>query len=148
MNGELGLTGAAEDIGRQLLAYGRRIPKAEMFARIDAVDGETIRAVADRFIYDQVISAGEWSADVSGFAFPFTLLCISWRTWQGARGGLCKGSAKDLIKQVHCSLRNGFRVQNLATHTLDQAVLCLLSFTTQLCQGDTRCECSAGLSRV
>ena len=48
------LAGAAEDIGRQLLAYGRRIPKAEMFARIDAVDGDTIRAVADRFIYDQV----------------------------------------------------------------------------------------------
>lgn len=46
--------GIAEDIGRQLLAYGRRIPKAEFFARIDAVDADTIRAVADRFIYDQV----------------------------------------------------------------------------------------------
>jgi mitochondrial-processing peptidase subunit beta len=34
--------------------YGRRVPKAEMFARIDAVDAATIRAVADRFIYDQV----------------------------------------------------------------------------------------------
>ena len=37
-----------------MLAYGRRVPKAEMFARIDAVDADTIRAVADRFIYDQV----------------------------------------------------------------------------------------------
>ena len=46
--------GTAEDIGRQMLAYGRRIPKAEMFARIDAVDADTVRAVADRFIYDQV----------------------------------------------------------------------------------------------
>lgn len=46
--------GVAEDIGRQMLAYGRRIPKAEFFARIDAVDAETIRAVASRFIYDQV----------------------------------------------------------------------------------------------
>ena len=46
--------GVAEDIGRQMLAYGRRIPKAEFFARIDAVDVETIRAVAKRFIYDQV----------------------------------------------------------------------------------------------
>ena len=46
--------GIAEDIGRQMLAYGRRVPKAEMFARIDAVDADTIRAVADRFIYDQV----------------------------------------------------------------------------------------------
>ncbi len=37
-----------------MLAYGRRIPKAEMFARIDAVDADTVRGVADRFIYDQV----------------------------------------------------------------------------------------------
>lgn len=44
----------AESIGRELLVYGRRIPKAELFARIDAVDAPTIRAVADRFIYDQV----------------------------------------------------------------------------------------------
>jgi processing peptidase subunit beta len=43
----------AESIGRELLVYGRRIPKAEMFARIDAVDADTVRAVADRFIYDQ-----------------------------------------------------------------------------------------------
>ena len=44
----------AESIGRELLVYGRRIPKAELFARIDAVDANTIRQVADRFIYDQV----------------------------------------------------------------------------------------------
>jgi mitochondrial-processing peptidase subunit beta len=43
----------AESIGRELLVYGRRIPKAELFARIDAVDADTIRAVADRFLYDQ-----------------------------------------------------------------------------------------------
>ncbi|GLC43073.1 hypothetical protein PLESTF_001205200 [Pleodorina starrii] len=52
----------AESIGRELLVYGRRIPKAEMFARIDAVDANTIRAVADRFIYDQdmaVASVGD-----------------------------------------------------------------------------------------
>eukprot|EP00879_Flechtneria_rotunda_P000964 GHRR01001097.1.p1 GENE.GHRR01001097.1~~GHRR01001097.1.p1 ORF type:complete len:500 (+),score=170.79 GHRR01001097.1:81-1580(+) len=46
----------AESIGRELLVYGRRVPKAEMFARIDAVDADTIRAVADRFIYDQDIA--------------------------------------------------------------------------------------------
>ena len=39
-----------------MLAYGRRIPKAEMFARIDAVDANAIKGVADRFIYDQDIS--------------------------------------------------------------------------------------------
>ncbi|KAF6254777.1 Metalloenzyme, LuxS/M16 peptidase-like protein [Scenedesmus sp. NREL 46B-D3] len=43
----------AESIGRELLVYGRRVPKAEMFARIDAVDADTVRAVADRFVYDQ-----------------------------------------------------------------------------------------------
>mmetsp|Transcript_18523 Transcript_18523/g.52020 ORF Transcript_18523/g.52020 Transcript_18523/m.52020 type:complete len:496 (-) Transcript_18523:415-1902(-) len=52
----------AESIGRELLVYGRRIPKAELFARIDAVDAATIRQVADRFIYDQdmaVASVGD-----------------------------------------------------------------------------------------
>lgn len=46
----------AEDIGRQLLVYGRRIPKAELFARIDAVDEETVKDVASRFIYDQELA--------------------------------------------------------------------------------------------
>lgn len=46
----------AESIGRELLVYGRRIPKAELFARIDAVDAATVRAVADRFLYDQDIA--------------------------------------------------------------------------------------------
>lgn len=49
-------TDVAESIGRELLVYGRRIPKAEMFARIDAVDADTVRAVADRFIYDQDVA--------------------------------------------------------------------------------------------
>jgi mitochondrial-processing peptidase subunit beta len=43
----------AEGAARELLTYGRRLPRAELFARIDAVDANTIRAVADRFIYDQ-----------------------------------------------------------------------------------------------
>jgi hypothetical protein len=38
----------------QLLVHGRRIPNAEMMARIDAVDANTIKRVADRFIYDKV----------------------------------------------------------------------------------------------
>ena len=50
------LAGVAEDIGRQLLVYGRRIPKAELFARIDAVDEETVKDVASRFIYDQELA--------------------------------------------------------------------------------------------
>ena len=36
----------AEDIGRGLLVYGRRIPKAEIFARLDAVNAETIKVNA------------------------------------------------------------------------------------------------------
>lgn len=52
----------AESIGRELLVYGRRVPKAELFARIDSVDAATVRGVADRFIYDQdmaVASVGD-----------------------------------------------------------------------------------------
>ncbi len=48
------VTDVAESIGRDLLVYGRRMPKAELFARIDNVDSGAIRAVADRFIFDQV----------------------------------------------------------------------------------------------
>ncbi|KHG03166.1 hypothetical protein F383_27059 [Gossypium arboreum] len=51
-----GTSPVAEDIGRQLLTYGRRIPFAELFARIDAVDPSTIKRVADRFIYDKDIA--------------------------------------------------------------------------------------------
>jgi hypothetical protein len=35
-------TEVAESIGRDLLVYGRRLPKAELFARIDAVDADTV----------------------------------------------------------------------------------------------------------
>ncbi|MBA0649728.1 hypothetical protein Goklo_017259 [Gossypium klotzschianum] len=49
-----GTSPVAEDIGRQLLTYGRRIPFAELFARIDAVDPSTVKRVANRFIYDRV----------------------------------------------------------------------------------------------
>lgn len=51
-----GTTGIAEDIGRNLLVYGRRMPKAELFARIDAVDSDTVKAVANRFILDQDVA--------------------------------------------------------------------------------------------
>ncbi|KAL5653282.1 hypothetical protein ACJX0J_038740, partial [Zea mays] len=48
-----GSTAVVEDIGRQLLTYGRRIPTPELFARIDAVDASTVKRVANRFIFDQ-----------------------------------------------------------------------------------------------
>lgn len=51
-----GVGPAAEDIGRQLITYGRRIPSAELFARIDAVDASAIKRVANRFIFDRDIA--------------------------------------------------------------------------------------------
>ncbi|KAK9665259.1 hypothetical protein RND81_14G100800 [Saponaria officinalis] len=51
-----GTSAVAEDIGRQLLTYGRRIPYAEMFARIDAVDASAVKRVANRFIYDRDVA--------------------------------------------------------------------------------------------
>ncbi|CAO2826012.1 unnamed protein product [Amaranthus hypochondriacus] len=51
-----GTSPIAEDIGRQLLTYGRRIPFAELFARIDAVDVSTVKRVANRFIYDRDVA--------------------------------------------------------------------------------------------
>ncbi|XP_076905307.1 putative mitochondrial-processing peptidase subunit beta, mitochondrial [Bidens hawaiensis] len=46
----------AEEIGRQLLTYGRRITLAELFARIDAVDVATVKRVANKFLYDKDIA--------------------------------------------------------------------------------------------
>ncbi|XP_059644872.1 probable mitochondrial-processing peptidase subunit beta, mitochondrial [Cornus florida] len=51
-----GTSPVAEDIGRQLLTYGRRIPFAELFARIDAVDASTVKRVANRFIFDKDVT--------------------------------------------------------------------------------------------
>ena len=43
----------AEDIGRHMLTYGRRISNAEMFARIDAISTADVKATANRFINDE-----------------------------------------------------------------------------------------------
>ncbi|KAL5987347.1 hypothetical protein ACLOJK_038512 [Asimina triloba] len=51
-----GTSPVAEDIGRQLLTYGRRIPFAELLARIDAVDASTVKRVANRFIFDRDVA--------------------------------------------------------------------------------------------
>jgi len=42
-----------EDIGRQVLTYGRRLPMEELFARIDAVDAAAINSAASNYIDDQ-----------------------------------------------------------------------------------------------
>jgi processing peptidase subunit beta len=48
-----GSTPVCEDIGRQMLCYGRRIPINEIDARIDAVDAQTVRDVCTKYIYDR-----------------------------------------------------------------------------------------------
>jgi processing peptidase subunit beta len=50
---ESSTSAAAEEIGRQLLTYGRRIPRAELFARIDAVTPDTVKAIAWKYIRDE-----------------------------------------------------------------------------------------------
>lgn len=52
LHGEGGSSAIAEDVGRQLLTYGRRVSRAEMFARIDAVTPDAIKAVARKYITD------------------------------------------------------------------------------------------------
>lgn len=37
-----------------MLNYGRIIPAAEIYAKIDAVDASAVKRVARRFIFDQV----------------------------------------------------------------------------------------------
>lgn len=48
-----GHSNVAEDIGRQLLTYGRRLTPAEIFARINAVTVDDIKATAAKVIHDQ-----------------------------------------------------------------------------------------------
>jgi len=50
------LSQVCEDIGRQMLNYGRRLSLAEMFARIDAVDAPTVRRVATELFNDKCIA--------------------------------------------------------------------------------------------
>jgi len=42
-----------EDIGRQVLLYGRRMHPTEVVARIDAVDEAAVKNAANRYFYDR-----------------------------------------------------------------------------------------------
>lgn len=48
-----GNSNVAEDIGRQLLTYGRRMTPAEIFSRIDSVTAADVKATAAKFINDE-----------------------------------------------------------------------------------------------
>ncbi|KAL0285485.1 UNVERIFIED_CONTAM: putative mitochondrial-processing peptidase subunit beta, mitochondrial [Sesamum calycinum] len=56
-----GTSPVAEDIGRQLLTYGRRIPYAELFARIDAVDASTVKRVATVLSLIEMLQLAPWA---------------------------------------------------------------------------------------
>ena len=48
-----GTTPICEDIGRQMLAYGRRLTAYEIDARIESIDAATVRKVASKYLYDK-----------------------------------------------------------------------------------------------
>jgi len=48
-----GSTPICEDIGRQMLCYGRRVPLSELEARINSVTAQDVRDVCMKYIYDK-----------------------------------------------------------------------------------------------
>eukprot|EP00656_Telonema_subtile_P034156 TRINITY_DN38280_c0_g1_i1.p1 TRINITY_DN38280_c0_g1~~TRINITY_DN38280_c0_g1_i1.p1 ORF type:complete len:465 (-),score=132.16 TRINITY_DN38280_c0_g1_i1:298-1692(-) len=65
-----GSSAVCEDIGRQVLTYGRRVPVEEMFARIDAVNAETINRVAYDHINDKDMAFVSFGPRDDGKAKP------------------------------------------------------------------------------
>lgn len=53
-------TTLAEDIGRNMLNYGRRVPPAEFMKRIDAIDAEEVKRVAFNKIHDNEIAVASY----------------------------------------------------------------------------------------
>jgi processing peptidase subunit beta len=65
-----GTSAVCEDIGRQVLTYGRRVPIEEMFARIDAVDADTVNRVAYDHINDKDLAFVSFGPRDDGKAKP------------------------------------------------------------------------------
>jgi len=51
-----GTSANAEEIGRHMLAYGRRISLAETFARIDAIETSDVQRVTEKVLWDQELA--------------------------------------------------------------------------------------------
>eukprot|EP00933_Yihiella_yeosuensis_P082207 TRINITY_DN95999_c0_g1_i1.p1 TRINITY_DN95999_c0_g1~~TRINITY_DN95999_c0_g1_i1.p1 ORF type:complete len:476 (+),score=90.85 TRINITY_DN95999_c0_g1_i1:105-1532(+) len=49
-------TAIAEDIGRQLLVYGRRIPISELLLRLEAIDADEVMRVARKYLLNRDIA--------------------------------------------------------------------------------------------
>merc|ERR1719188_559187 len=54
--GSTSASAQCDEVGKQVLAYGRGIPAAEMFLRIEAVDAEEVKRVAYKYLNDAEIS--------------------------------------------------------------------------------------------
>ena len=51
-----GTSANAEEIGRHMLSYGRRIGLAETFARIDAIEAADVTRVLEKVLWDQEVA--------------------------------------------------------------------------------------------
>jgi len=56
VNGSGSTVDACTEVGRDVLAYGRGLPPAEMMLRIDAVDAEEVKRVAYKYLNDNEIA--------------------------------------------------------------------------------------------
>jgi processing peptidase subunit beta len=48
-----GTTAVCDEIGRQMLSYGRRMHAAELDARLNAITASTVREVAQKYVFDK-----------------------------------------------------------------------------------------------